>query len=134
MIGRLHALFVVTLCAISMAACGSDRTEASSSATPAEQRVAPRPAAPAPAPAKFTLPPAAYKGPLPPLPRVAYPLPRPPEVVQAVYTFAARHPEVLHYVPCFCGCQRSGHNDNDDCFIKSRDANGRPEWESHGMG
>jgi Protein of unknown function with PCYCGC motif len=83
---------------------------------------------------KFTPPPPAYNGPLPPLPQVSYPLPRSPEVVQAVYTFAARHPEVLHYVPCFCGCQRSGHRDNDDCFIKSRDAMGRPEWESHGMG
>ena len=55
------------------------------------------------------------------------------EVVKAVYTFAARHPEVLHYVPCFCGCQNSGHKDNDDCFIQSRDATGRPTWEPHGM-
>ena len=47
--------------------------------------------------------------------------------------FAARHPEVLHYVPCFCGCQQSGHRNNDDCFIKSRDAKGRPSWDDHGM-
>jgi len=70
---------------------------------------------------------------LPLLPASPYQLPRPPEVIRAVYTFAARHPEVLHYVPCFCGCQNSGHNDNDDCFIKSRDASGRPTWEPHGM-
>jgi hypothetical protein len=82
----------------------------------------------------FTPPPPAYTGPLPPLPRADFPLPRSADVVQAVYTFAARHPEVLHYVPCFCGCQRSGHRDNDDCFIKSRDAKGRPEWDPHGMG
>jgi hypothetical protein len=107
------------------------------SSAPAE-RIQPQPPPRALAPVdqvvKFTLPPPAYDGPLPPLPQVSYPLPRSPEVVRAVFTFAARHPEVLHYVPCFCGCQRSGHKDNDDCFIKSRDANGRPEWESHGMG
>ena len=96
---------------------------------PAPQAV--EPAAPM---VTFTPPPPAYNGPLPPLPQVPYALPRSPEVVRAVYTFAARHPEVLHYVPCFCGCQRSGHRDNDDCFIKGRDAKGRPEWEAHGMG
>ena len=31
---------------------------------------------------------------------------RPAGVVRTVYEFAARHPEVLHYVPCFCGCER----------------------------
>jgi len=82
---------------------------------------------------QFTPPPSAYNGDLPPLPASPYALPRPPEVIRAVYTFAARHPEVLHYVPCFCGCERSGHNDNDDCFIQSRDAKGRPTWEPHGM-
>jgi Protein of unknown function with PCYCGC motif len=81
----------------------------------------------------FTPPPAAYTGELAPLPVSFYAPARPMEVVRAVYTFAARHPEVLHYVPCFCGCQNSGHKDNDDCFIQSRDASGRPTWEPHGM-
>jgi hypothetical protein len=82
---------------------------------------------------QFTPPPPAYAGELPPFPTSPYPAPRPTEVIQAVYTFAARHPEVLHYVPCFCGCQNMGHSDNDDCFIKSRGVNGRPTWEPHGM-
>jgi hypothetical protein len=81
----------------------------------------------------FTPPPPAYAGELPPLPMNPYPAPRPQAVIQAVYTFAARHPEVLHYVPCFCGCQRSGHRDNDDCFIQRRERDGRPIWEPHGM-
>jgi hypothetical protein len=56
-------------------------------------------------------------------------------VVRAVYEFAARHPEVLRYMPCFCGCDRSaGHRGNHDCFVKSRDASGRVEWDSHGYG
>jgi hypothetical protein len=134
MFARFRPLFAMIACAVGAAACRPDTGAASS--TLAVQRVEPQPPPQAAADpvVRFTPPPPAYNGPLPPLPHVAYPLPRAPEVVQAVYTFAARHPEVLHYVPCFCGCQRSGHQDNDDCFIKSRDAKGRPEWESHGMG
>src|SRR4051812_42413003 len=71
---------------------------------------------------------------LPPLPFQAYAPPRPMETVKAVYQFAAEHPEVLSYVPCFCGCERGGHRGNDDCFVKSRNAQGDvTEWEPHGL-
>ena len=70
----------------------------------------------------------------PPLELPAYPLGRSPEVITAAYMFAAEHPEVLTYVPCFCGCERSGHRGNEDCFVKSRAANGDvSQWEPHGM-
>ena len=49
---------------------------------------------------------------------------RSPEVITAAYKFAAEHPEVLSYVPCFCGCERSGHRGNEDCFVEARAANG----------
>ena len=75
-----------------------------------------------------------YSGSLPPLPPPQYQLPRPLEVVQAVYDFAGRRPDVLQYVPCFCGCQASGHVGNDDCFVSSRDGSGKPTWDLHGMG
>lgn len=71
---------------------------------------------------------------LPPLEFPGYQLQRTPEVVRAAYTFAAEHPEVLSYVPCFCGCERSGHRGNEDCFVRARDINGDViEWEPHGM-
>jgi uncharacterized protein with PCYCGC motif len=71
---------------------------------------------------------------LPALEFPAYPPPRPQEVVRAAYTFAAEHPEVLGYVPCFCGCQRAGHRGNDDCFVAARSASGDvTQWEPHGM-
>jgi len=71
---------------------------------------------------------------LPPLPVQAYAPPRPPDVVRAAYVFAAEHPEVLSYVPCFCGCERGGHRGNEDCFVSARDANGDvTEWEPHGL-
>jgi hypothetical protein len=74
------------------------------------------------------------QGNLPPLQFPAYPMPRSPEVVRAAYTFAAEHPEVLSYVPCYCGCERSGHRGNDDCFVTARAPNGDvTEWEPHGM-
>ena len=77
----------------------------------------------------------AHTGPIPPLPRVSYEPPRPMAVLQQVYEFAARHPEVLHYVPCYCGCERVGHTANHSCFVKSRAADGRvTEWDNHGMG
>ncbi len=60
---------------------------------------------------------------------------RPMEIVRAVYVFAAKHPEVLSKVPCFCGCESRGHRHNDDCFVTARDAQGRPTvWEPHGVG
>ena len=74
-------------------------------------------------------------GALPPLPRVPFEPARPMPVVQQVYEFAARHPEVLQHVPCFCGCERMGHGGNHDCFVKGRAADGRiTEWEAHGIG
>lgn len=71
---------------------------------------------------------------LPPLPYAGYPTPRPLEAVQAAYRFAAQHPEVMRYVPCYCGCERSGHVDNEDCFVSARDANGQVTWSAHGLG
>jgi hypothetical protein len=56
-------------------------------------------------------------------------------VTRAVYEFAARHPEVLQHMPCFCGCERGGHKGNHDCFVASRDkaTNKVTAWDSHGI-
>ena len=76
-----------------------------------------------------------HVGPLPALPRVSFEPSKPWPVVQQVYEFAARHPEVLQYVPCYCGCERHGHTANHSCFVKSRASDGRvTEWDSHGVG
>jgi hypothetical protein len=70
----------------------------------------------------------------PPIPFQGYAPPRPTEVVTAAYRFAAEHPEVASYVPCFCGCERSGHEGNTDCFVKTRAPNGDVvEWDEHGL-
>jgi hypothetical protein len=42
---------------------------------------------------------------------------------------------VLKFVPCYCGCESSGHPHNESCFVKSRDASGNvTEWDTHGYG
>ena len=71
---------------------------------------------------------------LPPLPFEYGPPARPAEVVKAVYEFAAEHPEVLSYVPCYCGCEREGHRGNDNCFVAERNARGDvTRWDPHGV-
>jgi hypothetical protein len=71
---------------------------------------------------------------LPRVPFQNYAPPRPPEVITAAYQFAAEHPEVLSYIPCFCGCERSGHTGNHDCFVRQRAENGDViAWDEHGV-
>jgi Protein of unknown function with PCYCGC motif len=72
--------------------------------------------------------------PLPPLPNPGFAPARPLEATRQAYEFAARHPEVIKYVPCYCGCERNGHSSNESCFVRSRDAKGGVAWDSHGWG
>ncbi len=132
---------VVAVAAVGLAAFAltAGRRSDPGSAAPA---TTPAPAPPAAAPESQTpvaTAPAAVLQPhpqkeLPPLPLPAYPLGRSAQVITAAYRFAAEHPEILTYVPCFCGCERSGHRGNEDCFVRTRAANGDVvEWEPHGM-
>jgi hypothetical protein len=62
-----------------------------------------------------------------------YAPPRPMDILKDAHVFAADHPEVASYVPCYCGCGNMGHKDNADCFVKARDKDGKvTEWEPHG--
>ena len=72
---------------------------------------------------------------VPPLPSVGFAPVRPMDIVRATYDFAAQHPEVLKYVPCYCGCGSQGHKANESCFVARRDAKGNVlEWDTHGFG
>lgn len=71
----------------------------------------------------------------PPLPAMGFAPVRPMDIVRATYDFAAQHPEILKYVPCYCGCGADGHSANDSCFVARRDAKGNVlEWDTHGFG
>lgn len=72
---------------------------------------------------------------VPPLPNVGFAPVRPMDVVRATYDFAAQHPEILNYVPCYCGCGSQGHKANESCFVARRDPRGNVlEWDTHGFG
>ena len=39
--------------------------------------------------------------------------------VLEAYQFAVAHPEVLNYMPCYCGCyEEDGHTSNTNCFVE----------------
>lgn len=63
--------------------------------------------------------------PLPPF------LQRAPTPIQEAYAFAASHPDVLMWLPCYCGCAYHGDSSNLDCFIDGFQANGKPTWDPH---
>jgi hypothetical protein len=51
---------------------------------------------------------------------------------QAAYAFALASPEVLQWLPCYCGCGGMGHRSNLDCFFQRREAQTEVVYEEHG--
>lgn len=37
---------------------------------------------------------------------------------EEAYAFAMAHPDVLKWIPCYCGCGGMGHTSNLDCYFK----------------
>jgi hypothetical protein len=48
-----------------------------------------------------------------------------------LYRFAVDRPDVLQYMPCFCGCGRLGHRDNRHCYVKAEHPDGTITYTSH---
>lgn len=48
-----------------------------------------------------------------------------------LYRFAVDRPDVLQYMPCFCGCGRLGHRDNRGCYVKAEHGDGTVTYTSH---
>lgn len=51
---------------------------------------------------------------------------------QAAYAYALARPDVLQWLPCYCGCTGAGHRSNLDCFFQRREAPGSIVYEEHG--
>jgi hypothetical protein len=97
--------------------------------------VAPKPATSAQATVARQAPGPRPRFSVPPLPNVGFAAVRPMDIVRATYDFAAQHPEILNYVPCYCGCGAQGHKANESCFVARRDPRGNVlEWDTHGFG
>lgn len=58
---------------------------------------------------------------------------RPLEAIKRAYAFAARRPDILRSMPCYCGCKRLGHESNEACYVKSRSSTGQPRWTDHAI-
>jgi hypothetical protein len=50
---------------------------------------------------------------------------------QAAYAYALSRPDVLQWLPCYCGCGGMGHGSNLDCFFQRREEEGNYTWEEH---
>lgn len=50
---------------------------------------------------------------------------------QAAYAFALARPDVLQWLPCYCGCTGMGHRSNLDCFFQRREVKGTYQYEEH---
>ncbi|HEU0237196.1 MAG TPA: PCYCGC motif-containing (lipo)protein [Candidatus Limnocylindrales bacterium] len=47
------------------------------------------------------------------------------------YAFALTRPDLLQYMPCYCGCVAMDHRSNLDCFLRPRQAGMGISFEEH---
>ena len=50
---------------------------------------------------------------------------------QAAYAFALARPDVLQWLPCYCGCAGIPHRSNLDCYFQRREVRGTFTFEEH---
>lgn len=57
-----------------------------------------------------------------------------PDKVREAYRFAVANPDVLSYIPCYCGCVQGGHRDNLDCYVAAFRSDGTvAEFDNHAV-
>lgn len=52
--------------------------------------------------------------------------------LQEVYGLAVNYPKILEKVPCYCGCDKVGHENNLECYIGEMDGQNVKKWDPHG--
>jgi hypothetical protein len=50
---------------------------------------------------------------------------------EEAYAFALYHPEVLRWMPCYCGCAAMNHRSNLDCYLRPTVVGGGTTFEEH---
>jgi hypothetical protein len=138
-LGALIPVFIVTLSlggALAGCSSGSDATMTPTSAPPAAAgQDAPLASAAAAAPAA-NVPMGAMTMPTPDEAATAWAA-RPdyvkalPATGQAAYAFALSRPDVLQWLPCYCGCSGMDHRSNLDCFFVRREVKSTFAYEEH---
>ena len=52
--------------------------------------------------------------------------------MRLIYSSAAKNPDLLKFIPCYCGCGDSaGHKSNLNCFVYKTQGN-KVVWDDHG--
>jgi len=54
-----------------------------------------------------------------------------PAAGQEAYAFALARPDVLQWLPCYCGCTGIPHRSNLDCYFQRREVRGTYSYEEH---
>jgi hypothetical protein len=54
-----------------------------------------------------------------------------PDAWQSAYAYALARPDVLQWLPCYCGCVAMDHRNNLDCFFQRREVEGFYAYEEH---
>jgi len=54
-----------------------------------------------------------------------------PAAWQEAYAYALARPDVLQWLPCYCGCVAMDHRSNLDCFFQRREVAGNFSYEEH---
>jgi hypothetical protein len=56
-----------------------------------------------------------------------------PEDVRMAYQFAMDHPDIMMWMPCYCGCGgHAGHKSAKNCFIKESSTADNVQFDEHG--
>jgi hypothetical protein len=50
---------------------------------------------------------------------------------EEAYQFALQHPQIVQWMPCYCGCAAMGHGSNLDCYYKHGQPGDRAVFEEH---
>jgi hypothetical protein len=58
-----------------------------------------------------------------------------PVMVQQAYQFAVANPDVMHELPCYCGCGPIGHTSNYACYVAEQNADSPVKtFDNHALG
>ncbi len=50
---------------------------------------------------------------------------------EEAYAYALYHPQVVQWMPCYCGCARMDHRSNLDCYLKRAAPGQATQFEEH---
>jgi len=70
---------------------------------------------------------------LAPASRLPREIQRAPTTVREAYQFALANPDVLKYIPCYCGCG-ADHGSVKDCFVREVRPDGSAVFDEMGLG